>query len=63
MYDPMSIGKMIGVFLHSIYPGKITHLFQKLCSVVYPVMEENVEQMETQKDAGQGEESPQTADD
>lgn len=63
VYELLSIWKMIGLFHHSMYPGKITHLFQKLCSVVYPVMEENVEQMETQKDEGEGEESLQTADD
>ncbi|XP_037642263.1 large neutral amino acids transporter small subunit 2 isoform X2 [Sebastes umbrosus] len=33
--------------------GKITHLFQKLCSVVYPVMEKTVEEHEPQnKDGG-----------
>ncbi|XP_074506461.1 large neutral amino acids transporter small subunit 2 [Sebastes fasciatus] len=33
--------------------GKITHLFQKLCSVVYPVMEKTVEAHEPQnKDGG-----------
>ncbi|TKS80292.1 Large neutral amino acids transporter small subunit 2 L-type amino acid transporter 2 [Collichthys lucidus] len=32
--------------------GKITHLCQKLCSVVYPVMEENLEPIVPQKNAG-----------
>lgn len=28
---------------HYVYAGKLTHLCQKLCFVVYPVMEENLE--------------------
>nr|XP_020508825.1 large neutral amino acids transporter small subunit 2-like [Labrus bergylta]XP_029136884.1 large neutral amino acids transporter small subunit 2-like [Labrus bergylta]XP_029136885.1 large neutral amino acids transporter small subunit 2-like [Labrus bergylta] len=35
--------------------GKITHLFQKLCSVVYPVMDENPEPPGPQKTDGAGE--------
>lgn len=33
--------------LFPLYPGKMTHLCQKLCSVVYPVMEENKEPVKT----------------
>uniref|UniRef100_A0A8C4HJ76 Solute carrier family 7 member 8b n=1 Tax=Dicentrarchus labrax TaxID=13489 RepID=A0A8C4HJ76_DICLA len=44
--------------------GKMTHLCQKLCSVVYPVMEENLEPIGPQKNDEDGEEgkSLQTAD-
>lgn len=47
-----------------LYPGKVTHLCQKLCSVVYPVTDENLEPIEPQKTDGDEEEgtSPQTAD-
>lgn len=51
--------------IHShLYPGKVTHLCQKLCSVVYPVMEENLEPIEPQKNDGDGEDGdgPQMAD-
>lgn len=48
VYDLLTLITIIS----QLYPGKITHLCQKLCSVVYPVMEENPEPIVPQKNAG-----------
>lgn len=45
-----------GVFHYYLYPGKMTHLSQKLCLVVYPVSQEEMDPTE-----GDGN-SPQEAD-
>lgn len=58
--------KMIfpGLFHYQLYPGKMTHLCQKLCSVVYPAMEESQEPHGAQEKHGDKEDgkSSQTAD-
>lgn len=60
----LTVMSTLFLFHPQLYPGKMTHLCQKLCSVVYPVMEENLESQGPQKKDGDGEDgkSPQTAD-
>lgn len=56
MYEPFNSNiQMISLLSSQLYPGKMTHMCQKLCLVVYPVFEENLEPNGPQKKDGDGE--------
>lgn len=61
-YDKMIFFLSPGFFCYQLHPGKITHLCQKFCMVVYPAVEESPEPNGPQHKDKEDGKSSQTAD-